>query len=521
MTFSPWTLAGAQTNSFAISAKSYGAAGDGVTDDTTALTNWVNAINAAGNGAWAFLNPGNYIINSPLPTITRAGTIIQGAGWTQTAGTAGSTIKAGASWVSTTAMLTLGAEGIQLQGVNIHAGDIAPNAVAVAGANCSITNSAVQHVAATAVTTPGLPASGTPVTNTTGQAVTVTITGGTVSAVSVTQPSGGAQSWGAAPVLLFLANGASITLTYSVIPTSWAWTGMGVCVEDQNAGNTLWLTNNRINGINYPNIGVLVNATDLIMAGNKPVNVQYGVLLIDGASGALIENNHITPGATNGYTCVWDYGTASHIVIQGNRFDNYTRNAVQLTPPTSTPSDIVIQGNDFHSTTQTDNTFALVALDTTQNGIRHLKVRNNNAWSGGSNRPAYAVACLAVDGTTAGTTSRLGSANFGIDVSGNSAWVANAFFPAGQTPFTAYDNKVTTTGTSDSQQADTYATYVATGSVQPGNNTTAGGHLWSGSGAPNIAASVAGDYYLRTDTPGTANQRLYVATAGNTWSAIL
>lgn len=57
--------------------------------------------------------------------------------------------------------------------------------------------------------------------------------------------------------------------------------------------------------------------------------------------------------------------------------------------------------------------------------------------------------------------------------------------------------------------------------VQPGNATTGGGHLYSGSGAPNITGSVAGDYYFRTDTPTTANQRVYVATAGNTWSGIV
>jgi hypothetical protein len=49
----------------------------------------------------------------------------------------------------------------------------------------------------------------------------------------------------------------------------------------------------------------------------------------------------------------------------------------------------------------------------------------------------------------------------------------------------------------------------------------AGSRLWSGSGAPNIAASAAGDVYFRTDTPSTANQRVYVATATNTWTGIL
>lgn len=57
------------------------------------------------------------------------------------------------------------------------------------------------------------------------------------------------------------------------------------------------------------------------------------------------------------------------------------------------------------------------------------------------------------------------------------------------------------------------------GSVQPNN----AGSINSGSGAPTIAGT-AGDFYFRTDTPSTANQRIYVCTAtGNpgTWVGIV
>lgn len=47
-----------------------------------------------------------------------------------------------------------------------------------------------------------------------------------------------------------------------------------------------------------------------------------------------------------------------------------------------------------------------------------------------------------------------------------------------------------------------------------------GGSLWNGSGAPPNTLGVAGDYYFRTDTPTTANQRIYVNSAG-TWVGIL
>lgn len=46
------------------------------------------------------------------------------------------------------------------------------------------------------------------------------------------------------------------------------------------------------------------------------------------------------------------------------------------------------------------------------------------------------------------------------------------------------------------------------------------GTLYMGQGAPANASGQDGDFYLRTDTPGTANQRLYVRAAG-AWTGIL
>lgn len=60
-----------------------------------------------------------------------------------------------------------------------------------------------------------------------------------------------------------------------------------------------------------------------------------------------------------------------------------------------------------------------------------------------------------------------------------------------------------------------------------GSSLAGGGRLLNGSGAPSKPAGVnpvAGDYYLRTDTPGTASQRLYVCTTGGAapvWAGIV
>lgn len=41
-----------------------------------------------------------------------------------------------------------------------------------------------------------------------------------------------------------------------------------------------------------------------------------------------------------------------------------------------------------------------------------------------------------------------------------------------------------------------------------------------GSGVPSPSLGVDGQYYFRSDTPGTANQRIYVKVAG-TWTGIV
>jgi hypothetical protein len=46
------------------------------------------------------------------------------------------------------------------------------------------------------------------------------------------------------------------------------------------------------------------------------------------------------------------------------------------------------------------------------------------------------------------------------------------------------------------------------------------GSLYQGSGAPSNANGNNGDIYFRTDTPGTANQRIYIKSAG-AWVGIV
>jgi hypothetical protein len=80
-------------------------------------------------------------------------------------------------------------------------------------------------------------------------------------------------------------------------------------------------------------------------------------------------------------------------------------------------------------------------------------------------------------------------------------------------------------GLLDRWYSDAYSTTTAeingaSGYIRPGTSTGAGARIYSGSGAPTLSA-IAGDFYFRTDTPGTGNQRLYVCTGGSSWTGIL
>ena len=86
------------------------------------------------------------------------------------------------------------------------------------------------------ITPPAVPASGTPQTNTTGQNIWVTTTGGTVTAVTVTGPGAPPALTGNGSILLPPA--CSITLTYSAAPT-WTWKQAIVSLAGETAAGNI------------------------------------------------------------------------------------------------------------------------------------------------------------------------------------------------------------------------------------------------------------------------------------------
>lgn len=99
----------------------------------------------------------------------------------------------------------------------------------------------------------------------------------------------------------------------------------------------------------------------------------------------------------------------------------------------------------------------------------------------------------------------------------------NPRYPASNFPNAVDEINVTPAELADSIMA-VQASLLPGGALAQGgttNGTTAGPRQWGGTGAPATGLGAVGDYYFRSDTPGTANQRIYVKTAAAVWTGIL
>ena len=83
---------------------------------------------------------------------------------------------------------------------------------------------------------PGVPASNTPQTNTNTWSVAVTVTGGTLTAVLVNGTQVGTTAG-----VYFVPTGGTIAITYSVAPT-WAWAASGVDAGGATSDGANWAT---------------------------------------------------------------------------------------------------------------------------------------------------------------------------------------------------------------------------------------------------------------------------------------
>lgn len=66
----------------------------------------------------------------------------------------------------------------------------------------------------------------------------------------------------------------------------------------------------------------------------------------------------------------------------------------------------------------------------------------------------------------------------------------------------------------------TTASVTTTGGIVTGNTSAVGGAIYSGSGTASAGLGNNGDFYLRTDTPGTLAQRIYIKSGGSWVNAL-
>ena len=105
---------GLNTINGTVNVKDFGAVGDGVTDDTTAITAWVAQLNSS--GAIGYLPPGNFVVDAGTIVLTKSGCGIVGSG----SGNNGNLQASGNYTAAATTVTIKGAgAGIRVQGQSV------------------------------------------------------------------------------------------------------------------------------------------------------------------------------------------------------------------------------------------------------------------------------------------------------------------------------------------------------------------------------------------------------------------
>lgn len=165
----------------------------------------------------------------------------------------------------------------------------------------------------------------------------------------------------------------------------------------------------------------------------------------------------------------------------------------------------------INETNTSNNKYDLLAFQTAGTGIG-----SNGGFPVASSQGSMVVIGLTADGTPgkSGFVTINSGSFYGMQVyntSGNVLFSLDTFDSVFQ-----LKNGFSFSGYSDNGTTLKYSLNAADGSILLNNSSS----LRSGTGAPAAGLGVNGDYYFRLDTPGTANQRLYVKSAG-AWTGIL
>lgn len=267
------------------------------------------------------------------------------------------------------------------------------------------------------------------------------------------------------------------------------------CSTDYNTTDGFYLTGNQTGGF------VLLSGCDFHGDGHGGSSSAAGLHISGAAYPVVVSNCGVFIDATNGGG---SYGPAYGV-------------AVDTSPKLVTISNSYFQG--LTAGWHTDGTGTVVSGvgvevsnggTTTAPGVASLQTTNVNVLS--SSGYVMAAGKLATE-TPSTVGAYIGMGPYGdsprLLLTGfNTSWEMDSdsggnyrIYQAAQTPALTINN----------------TNHVAvTNGIQLGGAST----TYSGSGAPSSSLGANGDYYLRSDTPGTANQRIYVKSAG-VWTGIV
>ena len=270
-------------------------------------------------------------------------------------------------------------------------------------------------------------------------------------------------------------------------------------------------------------------------ANTQGINISYGTsggttFPYDTIRNITAKGNHLYSKSSNitsvGINCYATTGTlGTGIVIDGNTIDGFNKaitcsylkgaSVCDNTVPTlsGSASSVVemtfctggsLEDNVCSGTTGDD---AYRLLTYAGNVCDWISVKNNYVYIAGA---AGVKSILYIEGAghfpVAGNTTQ--TATSYINCAGNATiQMAGHFGPLIGNPISGAGSPIV---------LNSYGNYNAVSDF----GTFGANNIYSGSGVPGAGLGANGNYYLRTDTPGTANQRLYVKSGG-AWSGIL
>ena len=275
-----------------------------------------------------------------------------------------------------------------------------------------------------------------------------------------------------------------------------------------------YFNNNGSNGISF---------TGYATAGSDFMQVIGNRLLANGAKGILVDNTAYGPagmrienndfeGNAIGLTVITGSATNNNesFTLVGNYFENNFGSNMSIGEDagTSLIRGLVIQGNFF--TTGPNGGNSAVTNDVRLGSkVRELSLIGNT-FATSDFVEAVGVTLGISAGNRSSTTMPPGYRGDGT------VSVDTLFFHKASEP----DVSMTVT----SGLMNVNYPFQSFGEIYPGsasvlgNQTTCG--VWAGTGAPNNANGSNGHFYFRSDTPATANQRIYVKSGGS-WVGIV